>query len=111
MLGRRLGLLSIFGLLVAQSVVSQQHAIKDNPMEKLYEASQAGDKQGFIMHTCTYTHMHEQMYKQIDTGTRHTETQIQTNRNTHRHTADIHAKHRRTRITSTTNLYLVVVEE
>lgn len=42
----RLQYLFYLGLLVSQSLAAQKHIIKDNPMDKLYEASKAGDKQG-----------------------------------------------------------------
>ena len=63
----RLRYLFYLGLLVSQSLAAQKHVIKDNPMDKLYEASKAGDKQGStdaLRHTlcictctCTYAYI------------------------------------------------------
>lgn len=45
--GNRLEYFVAFSVLILESFAAQKHVIKDNPMLKLYEASQAGDKQGW----------------------------------------------------------------
>ena len=70
MADKRFEYLLTFSVLILQSFAAQKHVIKDNPMQKLYEASQAGDKQGFeYIHASTMTHNYARIASKNDRNT------------------------------------------